>query len=69
MSLLTPDTAHKTTLRAIETFFFVLVSSFIAQITVGGQAIDLSQPESQSRVLTALLAAGGIAFRQFTATK
>jgi len=43
------------------------VSAFLAQITVGGEAIDLSQPESQSRILTALLAAVGIAFRQYAA--
>lgn len=60
-------TSHKTLVRAIESFIFVLVSAFLAQITVGGEAIDLSQPESQSRILTALLAAVGIAFRQYAA--
>lgn len=59
---------NSTLVRAIESFIFVLISAFLAQITVGGQAIDITQPESQSRVITALLAAFGIAFRQYTAT-
>ncbi len=58
----------KTWIRALEAFLFVFVSAFLAQITVGGQPIDLGQPESQSRVATAILAALGIAFRQWAAT-
>ena len=59
---------NPTLIRAIESFIFVLISAFLAQITVGGQAIDLSKPDSQSRVVTAFIAAFGIAFRQYAAT-
>ncbi len=58
-----------TFIRGLEAFIVVLVSAFLTQITVDGKPIDLSQAESQSRLLTALLAAFAIAFRQWTATR
>jgi hypothetical protein len=58
-----------TTVRALEAFLFVLVSAFLSQIAVTGEAINLAEPASQSRLLTAFLAAAGIAFRQYAATR
>lgn len=58
-----------TIIRGAEAFLFVLVSAFLAQVTISGQPVDLSTGEGQSRVATAFLAALGIAFRQWSATR
>jgi CII-binding regulator of phage lambda lysogenization HflD len=60
---------HKTLIRGLESFLFVLISSFLSQLVVTGQQIDITDPASQSGIVTALLAAFGIAFRQVSATR
>jgi hypothetical protein len=59
----------KTFIRGIEGFIFVLISAFFTQIAFEGDAIDITQPQSQSRIIGAFLAAAGIAFRQWSATR
>jgi len=59
---------HKTTIRAVASFLFVLISAFLSQISLAGAPVDLTNRESQGAILTALLAAVGIAFRQWSAS-
>jgi hypothetical protein len=60
---------NATVLRALEAFLFVFISAFLSQLAVTGTPIDITNADSQSRILTAFLAAAGIAFRQFTVTR
>lgn len=60
---------NSTLIRSIEGFVFVLLSTFLTQLTVAGQPIDLGNPDTRASVLASFVSAFLVAIRQYTATR
>lgn len=60
-------TTNSSLIRGIETFIVVLVAQFLIAITALGHPVDITTAVGQGEVLTALLAAFGMALRASSA--
>lgn len=56
-------TTNSSVIRGIETFVIVLVAQFIIAITALGHPVDINTAVGQGEILTALVAAFGMALR------
>lgn len=55
-----------TTLKTIEHFVFVIVAAFVAQVVVGGAALDVTSPAGRTAAATAVAVALWRAVREAT---